>query len=290
MRPRILAPLAFVSSLGAAFTCALAAEPAATVRVIARDTTVRTDVAKASVRSREIHDVQSRGERTRLLVETVDSPVAIAVLFAGGKGAMRLSADGDIGWGNGNFLIRSRTLLLRDGITTAIIDAPTDRSDDLRYGFRGSAEHVADIGAVIAHLRAAYGRPVWLLGTSRGTNSVGNAAARLGANGPDGIAFSASMLESNENGNNLFDFDLEKISVPVLISHHEDDECRVTPPGNVRKLRDRLSGAARVEVRMYSGGNASGNACGVRHYHGFNGIEEAVMRDITKWIKAQAGK
>lgn len=290
MRPGPLATTAFALVLAAALPSPAAAEEQAVIRTIAGEASVRTRVAEAPVRSRAVHDIQSRGERTRLLVETVDSPAAVAVLFAGGKGAMRLSAEGVIGRGKGNFLIRSRPLFLRAGIATAIIDAPTDRPYDLRFGFRGSAEHATDIGAVIAHLRARLGIPVWLVGTSRGTNSVASAAARLAAHGPDGIVLSASMLEWNENGDNLFDFELGQISAPVLISHHEEDECRVTPPGRVAKLRDRLTRAARVEVRLYSGGYATGNACDAFHHHGFNGIEQAVVRDIADWIKAHSAK
>ena len=73
----------------------------AAVQIVAHDITVRTKIDTALARTREVHDVQSRGERTRLLVETVENPAAIAVLFAGGKGAMRLSEEGDIGLKNG---------------------------------------------------------------------------------------------------------------------------------------------------------------------------------------------
>ena len=260
----------------------------AAVQIVAHDITVRTKIDTALARTREVHDVQSRGERTRLLVETVEDPAAIAVLFAGGKGAMRLSEEGDIGWGNSNFLIRSRTYLLKSGIATAVIDAPTDHQYDLRFGFRGSAAHAADIGAVIAHLRATFGVPVWLIGTSRGTNSVANAAVRLGDSGADGIVLTASMLAWNENGDNLFDYSLEKVSGPVLIAHHEDDECFVTPPEEVPELESRLTSASPVKSQLYSGGYAAGNPCQAAHYHGFNGIEEQVIADIAAWMKAPA--
>ncbi|NKB57710.1 MAG: alpha/beta hydrolase [Alphaproteobacteria bacterium] len=268
--------------------CAAAAAEPATINIVARGATVTTKTAAASVRTIEVHDVRSRGERTRLLIETVNNPAAVAILFAGGKGATRLSATGDIGWGKGNFLIRGRTLFLQNGITTAVFDAPTDKPYDLRGGFRGSAAHAADIGAAIAHLRAAFNKPVWLIGTSRGTNSAGSAAARLGTSGPDGIVLTASMLAWNKKGDHLFDYALGDITVPVLIGHHEEDECFVTPPGEVLELVSRLSNARIVKTFLYSGGIARGNPCHAAHYHGFNGIEETVIRDISNWIKAQS--
>lgn len=264
-----------------------AAAETATVRIVARDSVTETKTHSAPVRTREVHDIMSRGERTRLLVETVETPAAVAILFAGGKGAMRLSSDGDIGWGNGNFLIRSRPYFLELGITTAIIDAPTDNRRDLR-GFRGTADHAADIDAAIAHLRATFGVPVWLIGTSRGTNSVANAAARLGRAGADGIVLTASMLVWNEKGDNLLDFPLEKISGPVFVAHHEADDCFVTPPHKVPALLSQLTSAKPVRRKFYGGGYASGNPCHAAHYHGFNGIEAAVVADIVAWMKAPA--
>ena len=56
----------------------------------------------------EVQDVKSRGETTRLLVEQGSKPWVTVVLFAGGKGAMNISEVGGIGWGERNFLVRSR--------------------------------------------------------------------------------------------------------------------------------------------------------------------------------------
>jgi len=258
----------------------------AAIRVIARDTQSTTGTASAPVRTIEIHDVRARNARTRLRVETVADPLAVAVLFAGGKGAMQLSQDGAIGWGRGNFLIRARPLFSRNGIITAIIDAPSDHPRDLDNGFRSSPEHAADIGAVIGHLRQTYQVPVWLVGTSRGTVSVANAAARTGGRKPDGIVLTASVLVANRRGGQLFDFDLGAIALPVLIAHHRGDRCRVTPPDKIAALTAALKRARPLKTLLYEGGIATGNPCKARHYHGFNGIEDQVIADIAAWIKA----
>ncbi len=275
----------FITILGLTGVADAQDEPA-TIRIIARDAIVRTDMGEARARTVEVHDVHARGERTRLLVQTVDNPAAVAVLFAGGKGATQLSEDGVIGWGSGNFVVRSRPLFMANGIATAVFDAPTDEPYDLTVGFRGSADHATDIGAVIAHLRKTFKLPVWLVGTSRGTNSVASAAARLKTDKPDGIVLTASMLAYNERGGHLFDYDLGAIEMPVLIAHHVDDECRVTPPGEVETLAARLKKANPLKVLLYEGGSATGNECHARHYHGFHGIEEQVVADIAAWIKA----
>lgn len=253
------------------------------VGVLARDATVTTEHGAAPVATVEIHDVFSRGARTRLLVETVAAPRAVAVLFAGGKGALAIDEAGGIGWGKGNFLIRARTYFLRHGFTAVSIDAPSDHAGNLG-SFRGTAAHATDIGAVIAHLRERYKVPVWLVGTSRGTLSAANAAARLRVHRPDGIVLTSSMLATGADS--LFDFALEAIALPVLVTHHRADGCWATPPGGVEPLARKLTAAKPLAVRWYAGGEDRGDPCQARGHHGYAGIEETVVADIAAWIAA----
>jgi pimeloyl-ACP methyl ester carboxylesterase len=116
-----------------------------------------------------------------LLVRTAERPTAAVVLFAGGNGALHLGT-GRLGLG-GNFLVRNRARFAEHGLLVAVVDAPSDRPDGLD-GFRTTAAHADDVRAVIAALRAEAALPVWLVGTSMGTVSAANAAARLRAAGP----------------------------------------------------------------------------------------------------------
>lgn len=237
----------------------------------------------------EVEDVKSRGETMRLLVEKGDNPFVTLVLFAGGKGIMNISEGGFIGWGLGNFLVRSRLHFWNQGAITAVIDAPTDERNSL-HGFRNTEDHAKDVGAVIKRLRAKYGLPVWLVGTSRGTNSVANAGLRLKTNKPDGIVLSATMLAYNGDwgGDYVTNMDIEKIEIPVLIVHHKKDGCMVTPPDEVDTLKEKLKNAKTVKVLWYEGGwGMRGPDCQARQYHGFIGIEEKVVSDIMGWIKSQ---
>jgi hypothetical protein len=245
-------------------------------------------LAPFGVLAGEVVDVTSRGEITRLLVEQGDDPWVVAVLFAGAHGVMNISAGGSIGRLGGNFLVRARRHFHNRGAITAIIDAPTDHTVDLT-GFRASAEHAADVGAAIAHLRSKYALPVWLIGTSRGTNSAANAAIRLGPEGPDGIVLTTSLLRANTRGTNVLSMELERIALPVLVVHHTQDACRYTPPGKVADLMQALTRAQPAKVLLYEGGRGiRGQACRAFHYHGYAGIEERVVADIMAWIAAPA--
>ena len=142
---------------------------------------------------------------------------------------------------------------------------------------------------LIKHLRAEYSLPVWLIGTSRGTNSVANAAARLkGRDRPDGIVLTATVTEASNSGKeHVMGMALDKIELPVLIAHHKKDACYVTPPSGVSGLKEALKKAGPVKVLWYEDAkNPRGSECGARHYHGFIGIEKRVVRDIMAWIKS----
>lgn len=234
----------------------------------------------------DVQDVKSRGETTRLLVEKGERPWVTVVLFAGGKGVVNISEDGYLGRLRKNFLVRSREHFQDRGAITAVIDAPTDRRKRL-HGFRVTEEHARDIAAVIRHLRTKYGLPVWLVGTSRGTISVANAAVRLKTDRPDGIVLTSTMLADNDKGDQVLPLELSKIEIPVLIAHHKYDECDMTPPGKVGELKAALTKAKPVKVLWYEEkGFEKGSACQARHFHGFIDIEEKVVADIMAWIKA----
>lgn len=235
----------------------------------------------------EVVDIQTpRGETVRLLVESVPDAAGVAVLFAGGKGRLKISESGGFKSGKGNFLIRSAEHFRTNGWITAKIDTPSDRPKSLDH-FRGTEEHAQDIGAVVAALRARFGKPVWLVGTSRGSISAANAGVRLVDTRADGIVLTASVIRENKRDAHVLDMPLERITGPVLIVHHRSDECVVTPPDRIADVEARLTQASPLKTLWYSEkGNARGKECGSKHYHGFIDIEERVVRDITAWMTA----
>jgi pimeloyl-ACP methyl ester carboxylesterase len=212
-------------------------------------------------------------------------PVAAVILFAGGGGNIGVSPGG-IERGN-NFLVRTRGLFADAGFVAAVVDVPSDRH--ALHGFRTSARHAEDIAAVIAFLRREYSVPVWLVGTSRGTISAANGAARISPGGPDGIVLSSTVsLPSNAGDDSVRDVRLKDITVPVLFLHHEDDGCYVTPAHEIKRVARKLKKSAKVERLDFSGGrNEDTNECKAKTYHGFLGIENQVVGAIASWIKTR---
>ena len=233
-------------------------------------------------------DIPTRsGVTQRLLVQAPEQPKAAVVLFVGGQGDLRIKADGTIGWGRNKFLVRSRHKFVERGLLVAVIDAPSDRqSPPYLQGFRDTAEHALDVQAVIAWLRREAKVPVWLVGTSRGTQSVAFVATQLRPpDGPDGVVLTSSVL-LDKKSTPVTDMALEAVRVPVLVVHHERDACRVCPQDRLPVLMNRLAAVPRKELIMVSGGDDVGDACESLAYHGYNGIEQTVVDRIVDWIVA----
>ena len=234
----------------------------------------------------KIVDISTRPNVTqRMLVVSPKNPKAVAVLLPGGHGGLQLSANGSLGWGKGNFLVRSRQLFADQGLLVVIVDAPSDRqSPPYLSGFRGTREHVMDLKAVIAWARKQADVPIWLIGTSRGTESAGYAATYLtGHDGPDGLVLTSTILSDSKEFS-VPALQLDRLRIPVLVVHHVDDGCSHCPYASISKLMDKLTNARKKELLPVKGGISQGDPCEAKSYHGFNGIESQVVKKIGTWM------
>ncbi|MGJ7525137.1 alpha/beta hydrolase [Variovorax sp. GB1P17] len=239
--------------------------------------------------TQKVVDIPTRpGVTQRMLVlspPTTTPAKAAVILFAGGHGGLQIFPNGSLKWGGGNFLVRTRQLFADQGLMVAVIDAPSDRqSPPYLAGFRQKPEHVADVKAVIAWMREQSKAPVWLVGTSRGTQSAAYVATELaGPEGPDGIVLSSTIL-IDKAGRPVPAMPLEKIRVPVLVVHHEQDACPSCPFASVPGLMAKLESSPKKELLSFKGGESSGDPCEAMAYHGFNGLDREVVEKIAGWI------
>ncbi len=219
-----------------------------------------------------ILDIPTRdGVSERIMFLESPSAKAAVILFAGGHGGIQLKQEGTFGWGEGNFLMRARELF---------VDAPSDRQrEPYLNGFRQTKEHVQDIQNVIDWVKTKTNVPVWLVGTSRGTQSIAYAATH-GVHGVSGFVLTSTIL-SDTKSDAVPQMQLEKISMPVLVVHHANDGCIHCSPSLIDTLMKQLSSA---ELMMIQGGKSQGDPCMAYAYHGFNGVESDVVVKIADWI------
>lgn len=212
------------------------------------------------------------------------NPIASVVLFTGGNGILGSAHRTELR-GN-NFLIRSREKFAAAGFLVASVDAPSDHPEGLDF-FRSSAEHATDIAAVIANLRQRAPVPIWLIGTSMGTISAANAAARLKSGGADGLVLTSSLTAQTRRVAPInVSVDVAAIMLPTLFVHNKEDACVACPFSAVPALMDRFVNVPKKALIAVNGGDPPrSDPCEALSRHGYLGIEDEVVGDIVRWIK-----
>lgn len=219
------------------------------------------------------------------------------VLLAGGGGVLDLDAEGCPRLLTGNSLVRSAPLFRADGWATALVDAPSDhRLEDGLGAFRATAEHADDLGRVVTDLRRRGYQPIWVVGTSRGSISAANAAARLrGAEAPDGIVLTSVLTVGTAGGRKpwtaqtVFDVPLEAVAIPALLVGHAQDRCMRSPANAMPRVEARITSARRQVVVVTGGSGREGpvglDACEGRSPHGFHGQEAELTAGILRFVE-----
>lgn len=211
------------------------------------------------------------------------SPRLLAVLVPGLPGVLRPVQTGpgtvrtQMG---GNFLIRSRTLLLAPDIATLAVDCRSDFQRNCPDDYQASEARVRDIEALVAEARRTLPgiREVWLVSTSRG--AIASAAAvRYAQGGFAGIVHSAGVLDlAQELG---LDF---RGATPQYLVHHVGDPC----PATRYSSAVRLSQGAGIPLLTAEGGNGfTGPACEARTQHGFWSIEPRVVARLQRLMRGE---
>ena len=227
----------------------------------------------------------------RFILMRPRNPVASVILFAGGAGTLGLKESRGALIMNEyqcNFLIRTRSDFADHGFMVAAVDAPSDRQYGMHDGFRNSGDHLEDIEAVISFLKNEAKVPIWLIGTSRGTESAAYIATEA-KEAINGLVLTSSMTVPNRRGRTVTSLSLGRITVPTLIVAHENDACEFTPHFGAKQISTRLTNAPKVEVKYFSGGYAPASGpCDAMSAHGFYGIEKEVVAYIADFIKANS--
>ncbi len=209
--------------------------------------------------------------------------VATVVLFSGGAGGY--GQIGEDGWPTGaNFLIRTGKRWATHPFNLVMVGRPSD-GIDLSWGeVRIGEKHAADNLAIFKLIRQRSQAPIWLVGTSMGTISAAAAAIHDDEKLISGLVLTSTIVTYKMPGA-VPRQDLQKIRVPTLIFHHENDACGACRPYEVKNLARALKNAPVKKTVFVNGGSgASGNPCEPMHHHGFIGMEDEAVDLIAAWI------
>ena len=241
-------------------------------------------LAASCASAEEIVTVSGRKGETQsyLLMHNAPPPKAVAVLFPGGEGLLKLRTEaGSVRFSQGgNFLVRTRGMFRDDQVAVAIVDSPSDQQRaGMADGFRTGRAHVQDIAAVVEDLKTRFpGAKIFLIGTSRGTLSAAYAGRSLG-DAVDGVILTSSVFHAGRNGIGLFGYDFGGIKAPLLFVHHVYDGCRACP------YRDAESLGRRFPLISVSGGKpAESDPCESFAAHGYFGREAETVAAIKSWM------
>jgi hypothetical protein len=246
-------------------------------------------VAASPVRAQELVRLDTRPGITQsyFLARVPTGAQAVALLFPGGGGYIRLRSEGgQIKFAPGNFLVRVRGEFVTRGVVAAIIDAPSDAQSGwgMTDEFRLGDAHLTDVRAIQADLGRRFpDLPVFLIGTSRGTVSVASLGARLDRN-VAGVVLTSSMYRATgsrswEPGPGLSLFDFARLKVPVLLVHHRDDGCPATPYVDAYHLAKTFP-----LVTVKGGRPATSGECEPMSAHGYFGREGETVEAIVNWM------
>jgi len=92
-----------------------------------------------------------------------------------------------------------------------------------------------------------------------------------------------STILSDAKSKAVTKMELEKITKPILVVHHQNDGCSHCSFDLVPSLMSKLNASSK-ELIAIEGGQTKGDPCNAFGYHGFNGVEQEVVSKISQWV------
>jgi hypothetical protein len=235
----------------------------------------------------------------RVLVLKPDQPTGAVMLLPGGHGNINLDAQAHIGWGEDDFLLRTRMRYANGGLLAIVPDIVADHKPPASLaGFRTSPMQADDLRALADHLRGMAPK-VWMVAYDSGVTSALNAAARGKADTIAGLVLISPVLEEPEPaGSMLIDgAKLALASMPVLLISHESDSCSRPAVDRIKNAAAALKAPNFQSITIRGGSEQyavsdpfeySEDSCNTQAHHALAGREAVVSRNVIDWIDRQS--
>ena len=183
-----------------------------------------------------------------------------------------------------NFLKRNKSSFINGGLAFFLFPN-FGYNEKASYKLRGSSERSKRILSLVKYIKTQNDKPIFLIGFSRGSVDIGIFSSKYPST-INGIIIASGIYDNNSK--KAKNFSMEKIvgktnNVKTLIVHHKLDTCKVTKYEKAILFFKNLNSPDKTFLNYFEG-SPSGRECGPYHYHGYEGIETQVAKDITLWV------
>lgn len=215
-------------------------------------------------------------------LEAAASPTKLLVVVSGHPGVTRPEIDeaGEITTRqNGNFLVRSRHLLISNQVVTLLLDCRSDFESSCPDVYQASLERAQDIALLVQEVKKKFPslEQTWAVSTSRGVITTAG-LLKYDPSSYTGIIHTAGTYRKAKDLGLAFG----PIITPQFIYHHKSDPCPMTLYRDAAAIAERW-GVSLVTVE--GGTGFRGDACQAFTQHGFTGREEKVAASINRLVE-----
>jgi hypothetical protein len=209
---------------------------------------------------------------------------ATVILLPGRDADMSRVIDGEPT--SNNFLSRSRDYFFNNNFNVILVFRASDlTSIDFDYNYRQTT-HVSEIEKVINFANQQFKKPIWLIGTSRGTISAVATAIKLGNKKVKGLVLTSTLTSHNIGTTPIEFLAINTLKMPILMIHHIKDACLLTVPNDASTIFTKFtSSTIKKFIMITEGSDPAGDPCLPLHWHGYINYEEETVKIISEWIK-----
>jgi hypothetical protein len=235
----------------------------------------------------------------RVLLIEPDQPTGAVMLLPGGHGNINLDGQARIGWGEDDFLVRTRMRYANSGLIAVVPDVATDHKPPASLaGFRTSDMQADDLHALTDRLRGMT-QKVWIVAYDTGATSALNVVARGKADLIAGLVLISPVLEQPDPNSTLL-IDGAKLALsrmPVLVIGHEFDECSLPVVDRIKNAAAVLRASNFQSIAIKGGREPYAvsdpfeypeNDCNARAHHALAGRDAIVSEQVIAWIGRQS--
>jgi hypothetical protein len=231
----------------------------------------------------------------RVLLIKANRPADAVMLLPGGHGNINLDSQGHIGWGEDDFVIRTRWHYSDHGIAAIIPDVAFDHKPPVSLaGFRTSEQHADDLRAMSEQLHGMAPK-VWIIAYDTGATSALNAVARGKIDSIAGLVLISPILEPPDANSTLLIDGVKRAlgRMPVLVIGHLFDRCSLPVVDRIKNAAAALR-APHFQAIVLQGGQTQfmlhdafaypEGSCNAEPTHALAGLEEVVTGKIIDWL------